>query len=148
MYTHTQAGWLVRIATTPILLVALYIASVRGGDAWLAIPTLGFYGLIVVLFGSLTVTVDDTHVRAAFGIGWVHKKFALADIEAVEPVRNPWYYFWGIRYYGRGMLYNISGLDAVRIQLAEGREARIGTDEPTALAAAIQAAVPGQAPTA
>ena len=142
MYEHTQPGWLVRVASAPILVVALLVAVLAGSEAWVAIPVLGFYVLIMTLFGSLTVRVDDAKVTAAFGIGWVRKSFPLDQIESVEPVRNPWYYFWGIRYYGRGWLYNISGLDGVRLHLTDDREARIGTDEPAELAAAIRRALP------
>jgi hypothetical protein len=140
MYTHTQPGWLVRIATAPILVVGFVAAFSGGEDAWISLLVFAFYALILVLFGSLTVTIDDSYVRVAFGVGLVRKRFPLAEIDSAEVVRNPWYYFWGIRWYGRGILYNISGLDGVLIRLAGSREARIGTDEPAKLAAAIEAA--------
>jgi hypothetical protein len=38
----------------------------------------------------------------------------------------------------RRWLYNVGGLDAVEITLASGRMLRIGSDEPNALAAALQ----------
>jgi hypothetical protein len=41
------------------------------------------------------------------------------------------------------MLYNVSGTDAVEIELRSGRRFRIGTDEPKVLAQAIQTATVG-----
>jgi len=93
-----------------------------------------------VLFASLTVVVGDAAVFVRFGPGLIRRSFALTDIRAVRTVRNRWYYGWGIRLLPRGWLYNVSGLDAVEIELADGRAHRIGTDEPEALAAAIQQA--------
>jgi hypothetical protein len=52
-------------------------------------------------------------------------------------VRNRWYYGWGIRITPRGWLYNVSGLDAVELALKNGKCVRIGSDEPHALARAI-----------
>ena len=46
----------------------------------------------------------------------------------------------GIRWWGHGWLYNVSGFKAVEIELASGKRLRIGTDEPERLAQAISAA--------
>lgn len=138
-YVHTQPGTLVRVATLPLFVVSLVI-FLQGGGLLAFIPAV-FYALVVLLFGSLTVTIDDERIRLAYGVGLIHKSFALDDIESAERVRNPWYYFWGIRWYGRGILYNVSGLDGVLIGMSGDREARIGTDEPEALEAAIRAAI-------
>jgi len=138
-YEHTQPGTLVRVATAPIALVAL--AMFLQGAGVIAVIPLVFFAIVLALFGSLTVTINHERVRLAYGVGLVHKSFGLCSIESAERVRNPWYYFWGIRWYGSGILYNVSGLDAVRIRLEGDREARIGTDEPEALEAAIRAAI-------
>lgn len=53
-------------------------------------------------------------------------------------MKNPWYYGWGIRLPPHGWLFNVSGLDAVEIELAFGRTFRVGTDRPGELAEAIQ----------
>ena len=52
--------------------------------------------------------------------------------------KNRWYNGWGIRLIPRGWIFNVSGFDAVEIQMKNGRRYRIGTDEPEALLAAIQ----------
>ena len=73
-----------------------------------------------------------------FGPRFFRKSFPLREIESVRPVRNPIFYGLGIHFIPGGMVYNVSGLDAVEIELGEGRRARIGTDEPTSLARAIE----------
>jgi len=55
-------------------------------------------------------------------------------------VHNHWYYGRGIKLTPHGWLFNVSGFDAVEIQLKNGRKYRIGTDEPDALLAAIESA--------
>lgn len=139
-YEHTQPGTLVRVATAPMVVVSLAMYARGAGLALSVVPIL-FYGLILLLFGSLTVKIDDRRLRLAYGVGLVRKSFDLGEVRSADRVRNPWYYFWGIRWYGRGLLYNVSGFDAVRIRLEGDREARIGTDEPDALEAAIRAAI-------
>ena len=99
-------------------------------------------GIGLALFHQLTVTVSKDFIRLRFGVGVVHKNFAIADVESASVVRNKWWYGWGIRITPHGWLYNVSGYDAVEIVLKNGRYARIGTDEPKRLLAAIEAALP------
>jgi hypothetical protein len=93
------------------------------------------------LFYSLTVEVTDRDIRIRFGIGVVERRFPLADIQAVKPVRNRWYYGWGMRLTPHGWLYNVEGLDAVELAMSTWRHVRIGTDKPVRLTKAIRAAI-------
>lgn len=98
-YRHTQVGWAI-IATVGPAAAALAVATALG---WLPGPVLALPAVLVltlVLFATLTVTVDTADVILAFGPGLVRVRFRLAD----------------------------------------GRAARIGSDEPEMLAAAIRAA--------
>jgi hypothetical protein len=52
----------------------------------------------------------------------------------------------GIRLSPGGVLWNVSGLDAVELSLDGGRRFRVGTDEPRALAAAIAQAKDAASP--
>jgi hypothetical protein len=89
------------------------------------------------LFGSLTIEVDGEELCHYFGPGFWKKTYLLSDIELVEQVRNSWIFGWGIRLAPHGWLYNVSGLDAVQIQLRSGRKFRIGTDDPQGVISAI-----------
>jgi hypothetical protein len=94
--------------------------------------------VVAVLFGSLTVTVGTRDLVIRFGPGPIGKRWQLAEITDAQAVTNPWWYGWGIRVTPVGWLYNVSGLGAVEIRLSSGKRARIGTDEPERLAAAIR----------
>jgi len=89
--------------------------------------------VVAILMGALTVEVDDALVRLRFGIGLVRKSFRLDEIASCRPVRNKWWWGWGIRLIPGGWLYNVSGLDAVELELKNGKVFRIGTDEPQVL---------------
>jgi len=63
----------------------------------------------------------------------------LAEIQSCRPVRNRWWYGWGIRWIGRRKwLFNVAGLDAVELAMKDGTIYRIGTDEPQKLSELIQ----------
>ncbi len=101
-------------------------------------------GLVVaaalLLLGRLTVRVTDTEVAHWFGPGVFRRRYRLADLDAVQRVRNPWIWGRGIRLFPGGTLYNVSGLDAVEFRLPDGKRIRIGTDRPADLERAIETA--------
>lgn len=138
-YRHTQFGWvmLASVAATFVLLAGI-AAALPPGEAAPMLVVIPVLALVFLLFINLTVTVDSEVVRLSFGIGLIRKKFPLAEIKSVKPVRNSWWYGWGIRWTPHGWLFNVSGLDAVELELKNGRCYRIGTDQPGQLAGAIQ----------
>lgn len=143
VYRHTQVGWPVA-AGAAVGAAALLWAVGRGEVAALGLIFLVVAVLPLVLFGALTVTVSDRNVEARYGVGLVRKRIDVHTVRAVNRVRNPWYYGWGIRLIPGGWLYNISGLDAVELQMTDGRRVRIGTDDPDGLAWAIRQVAPRQ----
>ena len=96
---------------------------------------------VIALFHSLTVRVSQNDICLSFGVGIIQRKFLIDDIESTTTVRNRWYNGWGIRWIRSGRLYNVSGFDAVEIQLKNDRRYRIGTDQPRELLAAIETAI-------
>jgi hypothetical protein len=139
MYRHTQIGYLTLIV---ILVAALGIAvSLPNETRPVALGVAALLVIIAVLFSSLTVEVGDGELRFHFGPGFWRKRIALSDVAAVTPTHNSWWEGWGIRFTPRGMLYNVSGTNAVEIELRSGRQFRIGTDEPAPLAQAIRTAM-------
>ena len=90
---------------------------------------------------SVTVNVSPQWSSLRFGPGLFRKGFAVAEVSDARMVRNRWYYGWGIRYTPHGWLFNVSGFDAVQIELRSGKKYRIGTDEPKKLCEAITAAI-------
>jgi hypothetical protein len=65
------------------------------------------------------------------------KTVRIEDIQSAEVVENPWYAGWGIRITPQGMLYNVSGFQAVEMRMKNGSRFRLGTDEPESLQGAI-----------
>lgn len=98
-------------------------------------------GLMYYLFHPFTVIVDEVQVHVRFGPGIIKRSFDLGHVSGCRVVRNKWWYGLGIKKIPGGWLYNIVGLDAVELSLPEGRIVRIGSDEPKALAAAIENAL-------
>jgi hypothetical protein len=137
LYRHTQPGWVVggSLAVVPLVILALMPRD----QAWiplLPIAVIAVLGLLI--FGALTVEVNRKAIRLRFGIGLVRKAVPLERVRSWRPVRNPWYMGWGIRLGPGYTLWNVSGLSAVELVLADGRRFRIGTDEPEALSRAIE----------
>ncbi|HEY7448576.1 MAG TPA: hypothetical protein VH702_10530 [Vicinamibacterales bacterium] len=143
-YRHTQIGWGIVVLLFLGLLVAAIVAiraDLMGG------VTLALVALVVfALFGTMTVTLDETHLTLWFGIGAFRKRIAFKEVRAYRPVRNPWYYGWGIRWFPGGWLYNVWGFLAVELLLHTGARVRVGTSEPEVLIAQLQRVVGNRPP--
>jgi len=93
---------------------------------------------VAILFSSLTVDVSGSELRWHFGPGLWTYRLPLGDIQRVAIVRNHWWSGFGLRMRPGFRLYNVSGFDAVELQLKSGDIRRIGTDDPQGLAAALR----------
>ena len=141
-YRHTQRGTvLLAIYGTIAGGIAVFLA-LSGAPAPL-IPGIAMIVLVAAaaLFSSLTVSVSREQISLRFGVGLIRRRFRIGDIRHVGIIRNRWWYGWGVRFTPHGWLYSVSGFDAVRIVLTNGRTYNVGTDEPTELLTAIQAAI-------
>jgi hypothetical protein len=146
-YHHQQKGALLRWIAGVAALITLAAIAMVGSQIgsmviYAAVIGAGLAFVITTQFSNMTVEIADGELRWWFGRGMWRKKLPLADITSAEPVRNNWWWGWGIRYYGKGWLYNVSGLEAVEIILTSGKHIRIGTDEPDALASALKRHIP------
>ena len=144
-YQHTQKGTLIRITMGMSIVLCLAIAGINGWNSPVGLPLYGVMFLLVLVmwfFGSLTVEVTGEELKHWFGPGFWKKTYALQDIDTATQVRNSWIFGWGIRLTPHGWLYNVSGLDAVQIQLRSGRKFRMGTDDPQGLLEAISQNIP------
>ena len=139
-YSHTQPGTLIEVIMSVTAVFLFVIVAVNQFASAIAFPLYGVIALLVCLtwlFGSLTVEVEGEELRHYFGPGFWKKTYLLEEIESIKQVRNSWIFGWGIRITPHGWLYNVSGLDAVQIQLRSGRKFRIGTDDPQGMIDAI-----------
>jgi hypothetical protein len=140
-YRHSQPGY-IGVGASGAMVGMMLGAAARGAAAAGMLPVALAVGGVALIFSRLTVEVTDQELRASFGPGWTVKRIRLAEIESVKAVRNPWWYGWGIRLTPQGVLYNVSGRDAVEVRLRSGKRFRIGTDEPQALERALRESIP------
>lgn len=111
------------------------------------VPILAVGVLVAVLFSSLSVEVNDSHLRFWYGFGLFRWNILLSDIATATRSRSHWYEGWGIRLSFRGWLYNISGFDCIEVRRTNGRAFRLGTDDPERLLSALQQALTARAKT-
>jgi len=144
-YRHTQIGWTLIVLVAAAVVAEIVLVVVLDASGTLALSLSGalvaVLAVMLVLFSTLTVTVDGDAVRLAFGMQVLRREVALDEITAARRVRNAWYAGWGVRVIPNGRLYNVGGLDAVELELDNGRVVRVGTDEPDSLLAAVQRAL-------
>lgn len=144
-YRHTQVGWTIIVLVVAAVVAEILLVVVLAPGSTLALSLSGALAAILavtlILFSTLTVTVDDGAVRLAFGLEALRREVSLDQIAEARRVRNAWYSGWGVRVIPNGRLYNVGGLDAVELQLDNGRVVRVGTDEPDVLLAAVQRAL-------
>jgi hypothetical protein len=141
-YRHTQVGYLM-IAGLGIGIVGISASLAFGNGPKILGVVVAILAVCLALFPTLTVVVQPDRVRCFFGLGLIRREILVTEIAAVSMVRNPWAYGWGLRLIPGGWLWNVSGLDAVELQLRNGRRFRIGTDEPSALSDAIALGLDG-----
>ncbi len=139
-YEHTQVGYLIIVVMAAVM-VLIGVVLANAGINWIAIGVLVVIAIALVLFSSLTVVIWEEELEARFGPGPIRKRFKLNEIESCQVVKNHWFYGWGIRLTPHGVLYNVSGFDAVEIKLRTGKKFRIGTDVPQELEKAIEQAI-------
>ena len=139
-YKHTQIGY--------VLIVALGAAVVMIGN--LAVATkfnpgvflpLALMILGLLAFATLTVQVNDQAITLRFGLGLIRRSFLLQDVQAYRAVKNPWYYAGGIHAIPGGLVFNVSGTEAIELQMKNGKKYRIGTDDVQGLTGALETRV-------
>jgi len=139
-YRHTQIGW--AILGSMAVVAAFVLTQMPPTAAGIAFaPLLMIAAVVVLFFATLTVEVDEEAIRLRFGVGLVRKRIALAEVRSWREVRNPWYSGWGIRLGSGVTLWNVSGFAAVELVLQDTRRFRIGIDEASALARALETAI-------
>jgi len=143
-YRHTQTGY----PTLLGLAFGLWAQSRalwrdrRAGKPrlWMYLPGMLAFAALMLAFSRLTVSIDGATLSVAFGAGLARRRFDLSTVEKASLTKTSWLTGWGIRLTPSGWIYNASGRNAVRLRFDNGRQFTIGTNEPAALLAAIEAA--------
>lgn len=141
MYRHTQVGWVILISVLVLVLAegTILLFMLPPETRLGTLIAVGAFTLLILLFASLTVTVDSASIRLAFGPGLIHRTIQLGDVASAEPFGTKWWYGFGIRLSPHGWLWNVSGLKAVKLTYKNGKAFLIGTDDPEGLTRAINA---------
>ena len=149
-YENTQPGTFIRVMTGSwvfffgVLAVVMLVLGQKEAAIGLGVVTVMaavILGIVYALFHSLTVRVSRSDIALSFGVGLIRKQFPIGDISSASIVQNRWYNGFGIRKIRGGWLYNVSGFDAIEIQLKNERKYRIGTNQPKELLAAVESAL-------
>jgi hypothetical protein len=142
-YRHTQFGTLMLIVFlgTGVLIVAVALAILAENRSGAAVVMICFYLLGLALFYSLTIELSKEKLRFWFGIGVIQKSYLLSEIQSVREVKNPWYYFWGVKSIPGGWFYAIAPGEAVEIVLKSGKIVQLGTNQAKTLKKAIDLAI-------
>jgi hypothetical protein len=140
-YQHRQRGTLMLVALI-VGALALAATAYLNPTPSRSLCLMLACGLLILswLFSSLTVIVGDNELRWYFGPALWQYRMTLDEIRAVRVVRNSWTNGFGIRMRPGFRLYNVSGLDAVELELNNGEIRRIGSDDAPGLAAALRQA--------
>jgi hypothetical protein len=139
-YHHTQIGWAIIVAM-PLSIVLIIILMFFYEFSWTPVIVALVLGLTTLLFGSLTVEIDQEYLTVRFGPGLIRKTIPLRYIVAHQQVRSHWLSGCGIRRISGGWMFNVSGLDAVELLLQDGGKFRIGTDDVMGLSGALEQAL-------
>ncbi len=138
IYKHRQPGYVIMIVTAAIFIYSSeYVINGRYSSLEFII-ILATILVCLIFFFSQTVEISHDTVKISMGIGIIKKRIDLNSITGSKVVKNRWYTGWGIRFIPRGMMFNVSGLYAVELELASGNVFRIGTDDPDNLNSIIQ----------
>jgi len=149
-YENTQPGAFIRVMIGSwvfffgVLAVVMLVLGQKEAAIGLGVVTVMaavILGIVYALFHSLTVRVSRSDIALSFGVGLIRKQFPIGDISSASIVQNRWYNGFGIRKIRGGWLYNVSGFDAIEIQLKNERKYRIGTNQPKELLAAVELAL-------
>ena len=152
-YENTQPGTFIRVMTGSwvfffgVLAVVMLVLGQKEAAIGLGVVTVMaavILGIVYALFHSLTVRVSRSDIALSFGVGLIRKQFPIGDISSASIVQNRWYNGFGIRKIRGGWLYNVSGFDAIEIQLKNERKYRIGTDQPKELLVVVESVLKGQ----
>ncbi len=154
-YSHTQVGWwlLITLGVVALAILVMFSGVAFGGSSFtqtgarvVGVAVFVVLAVTCVLLTTLTVEVTSDRVAWRFGPGVIRFSLPLAEITSVAATRTPLWAGFGIHWIFTGWVYNVSGRDSVVLTKRDGSKAWIGTDEPEALAAAIERARAANAP--
>jgi hypothetical protein len=139
-YSHTQRGYLHVLPGVICLLLVIFTLTGASPAPVLLLGSV-VMGLLCLSFAQLTVRGEAESLLVAFGpLSTFQRRVPYADIERVEAERSDILDGFGIHWLPRrGWIWNLWGMDCVKLHLAGDRSLRVGTEDPQGLVAFLEA---------
>jgi len=129
-YNHIQIGYFLLFVA--FSLVILYLRT-----NVISLPIMISGISLILLFCTMTTSVDEEKLTIKIGVGLLRKKILLKDIAFSQKVKTLQIYGLGVRYIKGGKMYRIGGTSSVEIILHNGTRIVVGTDDPDGLIKSI-----------
>ncbi len=142
IYERRQFGWTMIGAMLVIIGITAALGGIKAnGEASPLTGVVLFVLVLLALFSSMTVRVTESDLVWWMGsMRGLGKTIPIEQIASADAIRTNVWNGWGIHLTPHGWLWNVSGFNAVEIQLKDGSRYAVGTAEPKALVAAIKRA--------
>lgn len=132
---YSQFGTASVIILLPLLVIFLVMFFLKNSEEKSETLIFAALSLLMTLtlltFYKLDIKIDETHLSFKFGIGIIQKKYKLTTITSCKSVTNSILNGLGIRIINNGILFNVSGLEAIELTFEnKKRVVRIGSDCP------------------
>lgn len=126
-YRYIQWSWWVWLVTPlGMFLIAVAVQDVPQPTA--VISAALAIAACVLLFGCLSIEVNQQVLYVKFGIGLVSTRVELKDVAGTHVREHP-FAQTGISWMGDGWLWSVSGREVVMVMLGCGRALYIGTND-------------------
>ena len=135
-YQHRQIGYVILAITLLVIGIFISFSALNFAEA-LPLSVMGIVILILLNFSTLTVHVNQKEIKLHFGPGLIRKRISLDEVRNYQVVSQPWYWGYGIRLFPGGVVWNVSGHQALEVVYHDGSRFRIGTDDPEGLNQAL-----------
>jgi hypothetical protein len=140
-----RESWLWLAIAIPIAFVVWILAvtpNVPPTTIW-AVVLVGIAVGALLAMARLETNVTSDTVLVAFHGVWPTRRIRLDDIAEYAPMHYGMWDSggWGVHFGLAGMTYNVSGNEGIHFRLKNGSRVLVGTQQPTAFAAAIAQAM-------
>jgi hypothetical protein len=131
----TQHGKLMYAIFVPLIIINLYkftesILHLGTQTKYFAILSF-LFTLCLACFNKLTISITNTTVSFAMGMGLIKKSYPISEIKSCSAHKNSMINGWGIRVIQGGWLYNVSGFHSIELRFRNDTKViRIGTNVP------------------
>jgi len=131
-YEHRQIGWSLRLLLGVTFLFILYSgwnSATKGAAPYGILGTAGtLFGVIMLLFTSMTIRVTEDVLEVVMGPGLVRKRIPFDQIEGLSVKPIPWYSM-GLKKIAGGWLYCVGPSKGLEIFLENGGHYIVATDD-------------------